>query len=206
MAHYWPLGLPHSLPVPTVIRDINALLGLLTSGNFPELARHRRCIPKFVFNYIMLMAINHAALFRRYGRCRIQPADQLGNVPRRQRAAEDIALDLLDLGTFQQQLELGFRLDAFGHDGHVEIAAEPGNIGQKAQRSLAIFDIDDEGPVDLELVERQRRKIAERGITGSKIIQRDADPPCRQLRQSGLGDGMLFNDRRFGDFDFETVR
>ena len=60
----------------------------------------------------------------------VETANQLGNVPRRQWPAEEIALHLLDFGMRHHRIELIFGLDTFGNDRQVEIAPQLGNIGQ----------------------------------------------------------------------------
>ena len=64
----------------------------------------------------------------------------------------------------------------------------------------------DKGAVDLDLVERERLQIAQRGIAAAEIVHRDAHAerlePAQQ-RQAAL---EILDQHAFGDFEFEPVR
>ncbi|MNT81956.1 hypothetical protein D3C72_2216150 [compost metagenome] len=76
----------------------------------------------------------------------------------------------------QHGLELRFGLHPFGDDREIEIAAQPGHIGQQAKRARIAGNVGNKGPVDLELGEGQGAEIAQRRVARAKIVQRHPDP------------------------------
>jgi hypothetical protein len=54
--------------------------------------------------------------------------DQFAHLAAGQRHAEQIALDLVDLGVGNDQVELFFGFDALGRDGQVDVLAELGDV------------------------------------------------------------------------------
>jgi hypothetical protein len=50
------------------------------------------------------------------------------------------------------------------------------------EEALCIADVADEAAVDLDLVEWETTKIAQRGIAGSKIVQSDPDSQAPKSR------------------------
>jgi hypothetical protein len=51
------------------------------------------------------------------------------------------------------------------------------------EEALCTADVADEAAVDLDLVEWETTKIAQRGIAGSKIVQSDPDSQVTQLME-----------------------
>src|SRR5882724_1477838 len=89
--------------------------------------------------------------------------------------AEQIALHL---GAAQcaQPLLLLLRLDAFGRGRHIARGGDIHHRLHDRRRAVDLRDIADEAAVDLDLVEWETFQIAERGIAGAEIVQRDTNP------------------------------
>src|SRR5450756_2082882 len=73
-----------------------------------------------------------------------------------------------------QPVELVHGLDAFRRRGDVEAAAQPRDRPHDRDAIRTLRQILDERAVDLDLVERKASEIAEAGISGAKIVHRDA--------------------------------
>src|SRR4051794_3309384 len=83
-----------------------------------------------------------------------RPPDQGGIVCNRLRAADEIALHAIAaFGSEKRQLLPGF--DAFGDDRDVEAVAEADHGADDGARLRVEAEIDDEGAIDLDLVERE---------------------------------------------------
>ena len=63
-----------------------------------------------------------------------------------------------------------------------------------------------ERTVDLDLVEREAAQIAQRRVTGAKIIQRDPDAEGAKLVQDRQRRLAVLQQHRFGNLQFETMR
>src|ERR1700761_6669072 len=98
--------------------------------------------------------------------------DQRSILPDRQRLADQIALHRV-AALVGQEGKLLQRLDTFGHQRHAEAMAEIDHGGDDRGRLWVAAEIDDESAVDLDLVERERLQVAERGIAGAEIVHRD---------------------------------
>src|ERR1700716_2957209 len=114
-----------------------------------------------------------AGLARRLHRSSAGAANQRGVLPDRQRFAEEIALHrVAALVGEEAELLLGF--PALRDDRHFEAVAKADDGAHDRGRLRIASEIDDESAVDLDLVERKRLQIAERGIARSEIVHRDA--------------------------------
>ena len=69
----------------------------------------------------------------------------------------------------------------------------------------ATGDILDEGAVDLDLVEREALQIAQRGIAGAEIVQRDPDAELAQLMQHVERRLVVANQHRLGDLELQPA-
>src|SRR5881396_1027639 len=83
----------------------------------------------------------------------------------RRRPPEQVALRLV--ATFLlQELQLGIGLDAFGQHRQAQAAAEAEHGADDGGGLIVAIDRLDERAVDLDLVERERAQVRERGIAG----------------------------------------
>ncbi len=74
-----------------------------------------------------------------------------------------------------------------------------------AGRSAGFGDVGDEAAIDLDLVERETLQIAQRGIAGAEIVQRDTDTDGAKLMQN-LQRGFVIADQDgFGDLKFQPM-
>src|SRR5882724_10522508 len=95
-------------------------------------------------------------------------ADQRGILSDRRRLAEEIALDRV-AALIRQEAELLLGFHAFGDNRHFETVAKADDRANDRRRLRIAPQIHDESPVDLDLVERERLKIAQRGIAAAEI-------------------------------------
>ncbi len=66
-------------------------------------------------------------------------------------------------------------------------------------------EILDEGAIDLDLVEREALQVAQRGIAGAEIVERDPDPELAQLVQD-IERGLVVADQHgLGDLELEPA-
>ena len=72
--------------------------------------------------------------------------------------------------------------------------------------SLRLGDVVDEAAVDLDLVERETLQVAQRGIAGAEIVERDAHPDGAKLVQDGERGLVVADQHRLGDLQFEPAR
>ena len=68
------------------------------------------------------------------------------------------------------------------------------------------LDIVDEATIDLDLVERETLQIAQRGIAGAEIVQRDPHADAAQLMQNGERGVVIANQHRLGDLQLQPAR
>src|SRR3546814_18178472 len=87
------------------------------------------------------------------------------------------------------QLQLVGGFHALGGDRHVEAARQRHDRLNDQHGFFLDTGFADEGPVDLQLVEDRLVQIAERGIAGPEIIQRDADALHLQLDRKSVVQG-----------------
>ena len=113
------------------------------------------------------------------------------------------ALDLLHAQA-AHRIQLIVRLDPFGRGQHAQRIRQPHDRGDDRGVAVGrIGDAADEGLVDLDLVERRVLQIAERGIAGAEIVQRQADAQHLERGEDFLGGGAIAHHHRFGQFDFQ---
>ncbi len=133
------------------------------------------------------------------------PIQQSGDVARRDRPAEQIALHFR-AADFAHPGELLFRLDAFRQRGNAKARSKIGDRLHDRPAIPALAKFGNEGPVDLDLVEGKRAQIAQPGIAGAEIIHRNGDAERAQAAQSGEV-GFAFRQKSgFRDLEFEPRR
>src|SRR5436305_341101 len=81
-------------------------------------------------------------------------------LPNRKWLADEIALHRV-AALLGEEAELLLRLDALGNDRHFQRVAEIDHGSDDCRRLRIAAEIDDEGAVDLDLVERERLQIAQ---------------------------------------------
>ena len=64
--------------------------------------------------------------------------------------------------------------DAFGHGGEAEAVAEPDDGGGDLSAVPGVGHGADKAGVDLELVEGEELEMAEAGVAGSEVVEREA--------------------------------
>ncbi|GCC44573.1 hypothetical protein chiPu_0028521, partial [Chiloscyllium punctatum] len=131
-------------------------------------------------------------------------ADQRGKLTDRSRPADQIALHRV-AAFLGKEGELGLGLDAFGDDRHFKAVAEIDHRAHDRGRLRIAAEIDDEGAVDLDLVERKRLQIAQRGIAAAEIIHRDAHAERLQPAQQRQAAVEILDQHTLGDFELEAI-
>ena len=83
----------------------------------------------------------------------------------------------------RQQIPLCLRFDAFSNRENIEI---PGQLKTRAQNHLRRFmrnRAPHEGPIDLQLSKRDARELLHRGVTRSKVVDRQSKTHHPQARE-----------------------
>jgi hypothetical protein len=124
---------------------------------------------------------------------------------RRHGAADVEALHLSDAAFARDQRQLLAGLDAL--DGHrqVEFGAEGRDAIEQAQRATACLQAVQERAIDLHLVERETVQVAETGIAGAEIIERNAHAQILQLIEPQARDFAIVEKGGLGDFDLQAI-
>ena len=121
------------------------------------------------------------------------------------RRAEQIALHFR-AAERTKQFQLLLRLDALRGRRHVAFGGDVHHCPHDAGRSVRLGDVVDEAAVDLDLVERKTLQIAERGIAGAEIVERDSDADAAKLMQNGKRCFVVANEHGLRDLQFEPAR
>ena len=135
----------------------------------------------------------------------VRRLQQLTHLRCRNGTAEQVALRLGHGAVSADQFKLFVGLDAFDHDGHSQIGGKPCHATQQRQRAVGI-DALQEGPVDLDLLQREIVQIAQARIAGAEIVDRQAHAHRRDLVKARMGLLDIVHQRAFGDFQFEQAR
>jgi len=101
-------------------------------------------------------------------------------------------------------LRLG--LDAFRRRRHAERAGDADHRLDDDDVLVTLRQIRHERPVDLDLVERKAAQIAQRGIAGAEIIERDPHAEALDPAQRGKRILGVLHEDAFGDLELEAVR
>src|SRR5258708_17305351 len=104
-----------------------------------------------------------AGLARRRRDIAATAPDQRCVLPDRQRFADEIALHRV-AALFGEEAELFLGFDPLGHDRHLQAVAKADPGANDRPRLRVAPEIHDKSAVDLDLVERERLQIAQRGI------------------------------------------
>jgi hypothetical protein len=105
--------------------------------------------------------------------------DEIG---RRNRATEQIALRLrASRGSQQRKLLFGF--DPFCNRDNVEASSEVRHGAHNRGAGFHLSHFAYKRPVDLDPIEPEQPEVAQRRVTGSKIVKRDRYPERPMLRK-----------------------
>ena len=104
----------------------------------------------------------------------------------------------------EQERRLRLRLDPFGDHLEPEIVRHGDQRAHDGGVLGVVGDVAHEAAVDLDAREREAREIAQRGIAGAEIVERELDAPLRQLSQNP--DRVLVVERDvLGDLELERL-
>src|SRR5690606_13054818 len=120
--------------------------------------------------------------------------------------AEQEALDEIRLDVEGKDLELLEGLDAFDRDRKTQRTRQVHHALEQLERTGAASDVDEERAVYLDLVERQRVQVAQAGIAGAEIIERDPHAEQLELLDIPAGLRLVVEKRGLCDLDLEPVR
>src|SRR5438270_12523919 len=130
-------------------------------------------------------------------------AKQTGHFVEGHRSADEVALNLVAVHQ-EQDLCLLLFLDAFGD--HLEAQRVRERIDRLNQRPRCRIgqESDDEGPVDLECLNRQLREIPEGGVTGAEVV--DGNPQAEVAHMVEFADVFLdvLHDEALGELQIDS--
>src|SRR3990172_6099899 len=66
-------------------------------------------------------------------------------------------------------------------------------------------DVRDEGPVDLQRVDRETLEVRERRVPGAEVVDRDANAEVVQAYEHGLGACRIGDHHALGDLEHEVI-
>src|SRR6267154_1557020 len=141
-----------------------------------------------------------AGLARRLHGLAAAAANQRGVLPDRRGLADEITLHRV-AALLGEEAELLLGLDALGDDRHFQAVAEVDDGANDRRRLRAAAEVHDEGAVDLDLVERERLQIAQRGIAAAEIVHRDAHAERLQPPQQRKAAIEILDQHALGDFE-----
>ena len=105
-----------------------------------------------------------------------------------------------------QERDVPRTLDTLGDHPQAEIVGEIDGRAHDHQVLLVGVHLGDEGPVDLQLVERQPLLMRERGVAGAEVVDRQAQAQIVEAEQVALGAGGIEHDRALGEFQRDPGR
>jgi hypothetical protein len=115
-----------------------------------------------------------------------------------------VALEIADALRPQQRCILGV-LDTFGHRSQTEALDETKKMVEKNSGLRPARQISNQRAIDLDDVDRQDLKMAQRGMAGAKIVDCDATPGMAQSVDKARRLRDVTQSRGFGDFDDEAA-
>jgi hypothetical protein len=105
-----------------------------------------------------------------------------------------------------QALGLGFGLDAFGNGRGLQAVGELDDAAGKRLGSDVVGDLVDEALVNLDDLDREAPEVAERGVAGSEVVDRQRNPEPLELPQPAGRRLGLAGDDALGDFQGQELR
>jgi hypothetical protein len=109
-------------------------------------------------------------------------------------------------GLVREEGQLLLRFHAFGDDGNIQTMAEPDHRADDRRRLRIASQIHHECAVDLDLVERKRLQIGQRGIAAAEIVHGDADAERLQPPQQRQAAIEVIDQHALGDLEFQPPR
>ena len=97
------------------------------------------------------------------------------------------------------------RLDTLRDGGKTEPVGETHEVAQEHLVVVVLAEIADEGAVDLDGVDGERLKVAQRGEAGAEIVERDAAAEIAQRADETRRFLDVVQRRRLGDLDHEPA-
>ena len=122
-----------------------------------------------------------------------------------ERAAEQEALRVV-AADHPQRLELGRRLEPFGHRGEPERVRERDDRLDDARVFVVAPEPVDEAAVDLERRHREPLQVAERRVAGAEVVDADVHAEIAQRAQRVRGRRRVLHQRVLGDLQAHRVR
>ena len=117
---------------------------------------------------------------------------------------EQVALHFSAAGRLQRlQLFEGF--DAFRRRRHVACRRDIDDRINDRPGVAGFCDVLDEATVDLDLVEGKSLQVAQRGVSGAEIVQRDSKSQLLQLKQNGYRSLVIAYQNSLGNFQLQSV-
>ena len=111
-------------------------------------------------------------------------ADKVCIVINGHRPSDQIALHLVTAPIEQHRMLHG-GFDAFGQYRNVEAVAEIDHGAHDRHGMLIVLEIENESPIDLDFVECERMQVRQGRISGSEVIERDADAKGLEPGENG---------------------
>ena len=102
-----------------------------------------------------------------------------------------------------QDLGLSDGLDAFGGDDQPQRPAQGNDRADDRAGVGRVLQIGDEAAVHLDLVDRELAEVAEGGIAGAEIVERNAEPGIAQPAQIVVRSRARIEQDLLGDFEFD---
>jgi hypothetical protein len=99
----------------------------------------------------------------------------------------------------------GLVLDAFGDGGETEAVAEADDGGGDLSALAGVSHGADEAGVDLELVEGEELEVAEAGVAGAEVVEREARTLLLELVRDAGGVFGVADEGALGDFEDESL-
>ncbi len=121
------------------------------------------------------------------------------------RAAEQITLAFVAIALFEEG-QLGGFFDSFGNNPLMQAGAHRDD-GRNDDAVVAPgIDIAHEGAVDLQDVDREQFQVAEAGIAGAEIVNRQHHAHRLEFEQGGDTAVNIAHQHAFGNFQFQAGR
>jgi hypothetical protein len=100
------------------------------------------------------------------------------------------------------------RLDALGHHPEPEALGEREDAPDQrdAASCRGVLQRHDEGPVDLQLADREPLQVGEAGVAGPEVVERQPDTQRGEGVQHGQGPHRVAHDGGLGDLEHQPVR
>ena len=105
----------------------------------------------------------------------------------------------------EQEIPLGFGLDAFGDHLQPEAARHPGHGFADRHVGLVARNATDEDLAQLDAVDGQASQVVERAVAFTEIVDRQAHAEFAQFVENPAGITRVLDQHPFGEFQFERM-